>query len=249
MTNELENISMIAKLADILSKPLLLIRDRFVERRLDAVGEEERFSLIYKTGYWKGVGDGSLSGEGSSLAATAMIREALPGLFARLGIRSMLDVPCGDWYWMSKVELGDLAYIGGDIVEELVQKNQRLYGKLGREFRKINLITDDIPKVDLVFVRDCLVHLEPQQIQQCLHNIVKSGSNYLATTTFPDVTVNEDPILKDRWRKLNLCNSPYFLPDPFEMLDDSNDENPNDKEKRIGVWRVKDLMGITSRQY
>ncbi|MBU0587271.1 MAG: class I SAM-dependent methyltransferase [Gammaproteobacteria bacterium] len=221
--------------------PYIFLRDRYVEHQLDALSEEDRFRLIYKTGYWKGVGGGSLSGEGSSLAATAAIRDSLSGLLARFDIRSMLDVPCGDWYWMSKVELGNIAYIGGDIVEELVQENQRLYGKSGREFRKVNLIADDLPKVDLIFVRDCLVHLEPEQIQLCVRNVIKSGSTYFATTTFTDVTENRMPVLKDRWRPLNMMLQPYYFPAPVELLDDSWPANPADVRKCIGVWRVSDL--------
>lgn len=212
-----------------------------MERRLSGLSEEERFSLIYKARYWKGLGEGSLSGEGSSLAATANIVAALPSLLARLDIRSMLDVPCGDWYWMSKVDLGNTAYIGGDIVEELVRENQRLHGRLGREFHKVNLISDDLPQMDLIFVRDCFVHLEPEQILQCVRNVVRSGSTYFATTTFTDVTQNTPPVLKDRWRPLNMMLPPYSFPAPLDLLDDRWLANPIDAHKYIGVWRVSDL--------
>lgn len=231
-----------------LLRPYIALRDRYVERQLDSLSEEQRFALIYKSGYWKGVGAGSLSGEGSSLVATEKIRKALPGLLVRLNIRSMLDVPCGDWFWMSKVELGGVDYVGGDIVDELVQMNQRQHGQRARQFRKINLIEDDLPRVDLVFVRDCLVHLEPAQIQQCVRNVVKSGATYFATTTFSDVLENTPPVLKDRWRPLNMMLPPYSFPTPVELLDDSWADNPADRYKCLGVWRVSDLAALFPMQ-
>lgn len=215
-----------------------------VERRLDDLSEEKRFALIYKAGYWKGVGDGSLSGEGSSLAATENIRRELPGLLRRLEIRSMLDVPCGDWFWMSRVELGEIAYIGGDIVADMVRDNQRKFGARNREFRRIDLASDDLPHVDLVLVRDCLVHLEPATIDQCLRNVVRSGATYFATTTFTDATENAPPLLKDRWRPLNMLLPPYSFSAPLALLDDSAPGIPVDAHKRLGVWRVGDIAPL-----
>ena len=235
---------MIKKLADILFKPFLLIRDRFVERRLDAVGEEERFTLIYKAGYWKGLGRGSLSGSGSSLESTESIRVALPEMLRRLDIQSMLDVPCGDWHWMSRVALGGVQYIGADIVDDLVRANQRKFGSANREFRKLNLIADQLPKVDLIFVRDCLVHLTEEQIIDCLRNIVRSESKYFATTTFVDTVANVAPTLKDRWRAINMTLPPFNLPEPLELLNDDCNANPADQYKRMGLWRIEDLKGI-----
>jgi hypothetical protein len=48
----------------------------------------------------------SKSGPGSSLDQTAVIRDRLPKLLAKLGIKSVLDIPCGDLNWMQHVDLG-----------------------------------------------------------------------------------------------------------------------------------------------
>jgi len=232
------------KLLNKLHSLFIRLRDYMVERRLAGMTEEQRFSLIYKAGYWKGKVDGSLSGEGSSLEATANIRRELPGCIGRNNICTMLDVPCGDWYWMSRVEMPSVHYIGGDIVEGLVRENQRRHGSPGREFRKVDLIADRLPCVDLIFVRDCFVHLETEQITTCLRNIVKSGSTYLATTTFTDVLENGPPVVKDRWRALNMLLPPFSFPPPLEMLDDRFASNPADRNKYMGVWRISDLAAL-----
>ena len=51
----------------------------------------QRFTTIYETHYW--VDDESRSGGGSNLYATEKIRKAIPGLFLKYGVRSVLDVP------------------------------------------------------------------------------------------------------------------------------------------------------------
>jgi hypothetical protein len=90
-------------------------------------------------------------------------------------------------------------------------------------------------------IRDCLVHLTNEQIMTALNNILSSGSTYLATTHFDDCVDNIKSLETDRWRPLNLTKTPFNLPDPFVKLDDSSIQNPFDRQKRLGVWQVKDL--------
>ena len=86
---------------------------------------EQVFAEFYRDNKW---GDAeSVSGAGSNLTQTAEVRRVLPGLLAELGCRSMLDVPCGDFYWMRLVPL-DVDYTGGDIVSDIVARNQEQYG-------------------------------------------------------------------------------------------------------------------------
>jgi len=239
---------MLKKLLNRLSAPYIILRDRYVERKLGDLSEENRFSLIYKTGYWKGPGSESLSGEGSSLSATAKIRASLPGALRRHSVRTMLDVPCGDWHWMSKVDLGEVSYIGGDIVDEMVVNNQRKFGVPGRDFRRLDLINDKLPQADLVFVRDCFVHLEFDQILVAIENIIASGSTLFATTTFANVTENRPPVLRDRWRVLDMTLAPFLFPTPVELLDDSSRENPADARKYMGIWRIADLRAFSANR-
>ncbi len=123
------------------------------------------FGALYASDSWKLFpgGDGknenlSRSGSGSDLVQTAALRRELPELISRLGIRSFLDMPCGDFYWMSQVELGVDVYLGADIVPEVVEQNERKFGRPGRDFRVLDITRSRIPQVDMIFSRDCLVH-------------------------------------------------------------------------------------------
>lgn len=235
---------MFIRIINKLLSPFILIRDFYIEKSLDDLSEEQRFTAIYKSRYWKPFIGGSLSGAGSSEEATVNIRNELPIFLDDNKIKSILDLPCGDFFWMSKVNLNGIRYIGADIVQDIVIKNQNNFSREDRSFIVCDLLKDNLPKVDLVFVRDCLVHLEDKQIQSALSNIIRSGASYLATTTYPDINENIKPINKDRWRAINLTCPPFSLPEPLILLDDSWIKNPLDVSKKIGIWRVRDLKSF-----
>ena len=93
---------------------------------------DEIFSSYYRSNRWND--KESRSGSGSSLEATEKLRAALPPLLADLRVRSIVDVPCGDFHWMKHVELGSIGYTGVDVVATIVAENNRLYarGEIGR---------------------------------------------------------------------------------------------------------------------
>ena len=66
----------------------------------------------------------SVSGEGSSLEQTVVMRNILPSLLSSLEVNTMLDAPCGDHFWMKDVSL-NCDYIGIDIVPEIVVQNRQ----------------------------------------------------------------------------------------------------------------------------
>ncbi len=217
------------------------------------------FGALYASDSWNLFpgGDGenenlSRSGSGSDLVQTAALRRELPELISRLGVRSFLDMPCGDFYWMSQVELGVDAYLGADIVPEVVEQNERKFGRPGRAFRVLDITRSRIPQVDMIFSRDCLVHFSDADVRAALRNVKRSGSTYFATTTFTGRADNADDIETGGWRSLNLCRAPFSLPAPLHLVNENCTEVYESEEdgariehrfadKSIGVWRTADL--------
>src|SRR5439155_6154197 len=113
----------------------------------------------------------------------------------------ILDAPCGDFFWMNKVELGVENYVGGDIVKELIEVNEVNHGGQNRRFIVLDLIRDRPPRADLVLCRDALVHFSFRDIDRAIQNLKESGSTFLLTTTFTNVTKSVD-ILTGDWRPL-----------------------------------------------
>lgn len=187
--------------------------------------------------------DESLSGRGSSLAQTEVIRGELPDLIRELQIRSILDIPCGDFNWMQHVDLSGVEYLGADLVEELIARNQERYGAPGRSFRRLNLVTDALPPCDLAICRDCLVHLPFSDALRGLANIKKSGAKWLLVSTFTART--ENPELRGIWRALNMQLPPFSFPAPRKLIVENCPEvgqgGVGFTDKALGLWRVADL--------
>jgi hypothetical protein len=201
------------------------------------------FDKIYQHNEWQDAE--SKSGSGSNLVQTAVIRRKIPEIVKQYGIKTMLDAPCGDFYWMKEIreDLGGSLdhYYGGDIVMELTRENGQRYGDDKFSFLQLDIINDPLPRVDLVFCRDCLVHLSYPKILRALRQFKKSGSMYLLTTTFTDRPSNKDIVTGD-WRPLNLSAFPFCFQPPIVLINEGCTENDgNYQDKCLGLWRLEDL--------
>lgn len=233
---------MIIKILNTFLFPFSKFRDLLVELMINNnTSEKKRFQIIYKFGYWKPFYGGSYSGQGSGISSTKNISKELPVFLKEFNIASILDIPCGDLYWMSKIDLNGAKYVGADIVPEIIKKNLTKSYSENKDFMILNLIEDDLPLSSLIFVRDCLVHLENHQITKAIENVIKSNSIYFASTTYPLLKKNANSFEKDRWRPINLTLPPFSLPAPIKYLDDSCSHIPADLDKKIGIWKIDEL--------
>ncbi len=195
------------------------------------------FDEVYRHNIWRD--KESVSGPGSNLRETAILRTQLPKLLKQYSIASILDLPCGDFNWMRMLDLDGITYIGGDIVEAIVIENQTKYHQKNVVFKKINLLEDKLPKVDLILCRDCLVHFSYKDIHRALEQIKNSGSTYLLTTTYPEKK-NKD-IVTGGWRPLNLNSAPFLLPKPEAIIPEGCKEiNGSNNDKSLGLWSIYD---------
>jgi len=211
---------------------------RFRSSRLADMPVSDVFKTIYDRNAWKG--KESISGTGSTLQQTAHISARLPAIMRELNASSLLDIPCGDFYWMQHVDFAGLTYVGADIVEDLIQKNKS-HETENRSFVHCDLMTGELPEVDAIFCRDCLVHFSEQHIWQALENIARSQAKFLITTTFTEQT-NEKKIETGQWRPLNLLAPPFALPQPLQLIDEHcTQDNGAYPDKMLGVWTLESL--------
>jgi len=213
-------------------------RKRREKKVFSSEDTEGIFEWIYQTNKW---GDPeSVSGSGSNLTQTARIRAELPGLLARHGVRTLLDAPCGDFYWMQHVELGIDRYIGADIVQALIDRNNTTHGSSLRSFVQLDLLEDVLPESDLLLCRDCLVHLDFVRIEQFVDNLKRSRIPLLLTTTHVKHAENADK-MTGQHRFLNLQKSPFNWPEPIEMIAEDVVSAKRDSGKVLALWRVETL--------
>ncbi|MGV8018255.1 MAG: class I SAM-dependent methyltransferase [Ignavibacteria bacterium] len=197
------------------------------------------FNKIFSTNKWGS--PESVSGIGSTLEQTAVIRNEIPSLLKEFGVKVFLDLPCGDFNWMKEVELDVHKYIGADIIENIIADDNAKYGNDKFDFRVINLIDDSLPDADMILCRDCLVHLNYTQLQKVLDNLHSSRIEYLLTTTFPDRDKNNNIVTGD-WRPINLFLAPFNFPEPLKLINENcTEENGAFSDKSLALWRIKDL--------
>src|SRR5262249_48184994 len=197
---------------------------------------QAEFTRIHRNNEW--LSAESRSGPGSTVVRTAVVRQVLRKLVMEFGIRTLLDAPCGDFNWMKEAHLPLDKYIGVDVVEEIIAHNHWLYGNARREFLVRDLTADPLPRVDMVFCRDCLVHFSFADIRAALRNFRRSGSRYLLTTTFTAWMDNAD-IRTGGWRPLNLEKAPLDFPPPIKLVTDGC-THPDYTDKSLGLWRLED---------
>jgi len=152
---------------------------------------------------------------GSRATANQTLINALPGLFEQHAIKTVLDAPCGDFNWMSRVDLSGVSYTGADIVAELIEDNLVKHARPGVSFCLLNLLADPIPQSDLIICKDLMIHLSNVQVTQLIANIRSSGSRFLlATTCLASHHQNVD-IPTGYFRRINLTLPPFNLPMPL----------------------------------
>jgi len=186
----------------------------------------------------------SLSGPGSCLAQTHELRERLPLLLGDLGVRSLLDAPCGDFNWMQHVRLGLDAYTGVDVLDEIVANNTWKHAAPGRRFLRADVVHDRLPPAEAVFSRDLLPHLSFADIVAALENFRRTGAKWLLSTTFSAPRPNADTA-NGEWRPLDLTQAPFHFPPPRRLLNERCTEAGGAySDKGLGVWRFEDLPRV-----
>jgi hypothetical protein len=184
----------------------------------------------------KWLNDESRSGDGSTFHYTRHLRAELQSFVGKFGIKSFFDAPCGDFNWMKAVKFADdLTYIGGDIVESLIEEGNRRYAGPSRRFISFDIVADKFPAVDIWFCRDCLFHLGNPHILAALRNFARSNVKLLMMTNHINTTgfANSD-IKSGGFRLVDFFIEPYCLPrDVLFRVTDYMDPYP---PREMCVW-------------
>lgn len=142
-----------------------LWRGRAIERRFGKLSRAEVFSKIYSEGMW-GVGSGSGSQDEFALPYADFVIA-----FARQqGIRSIVDIGCGDLRVGKKLIAAGFTYIGVDIVSDLIESHKRDFARPGVTFVCMDATEAVPPGADLCLIRQVLQHLSNSEIAQLLSN-------------------------------------------------------------------------------
>lgn len=176
----------------------------------------------------------TLCGAGSTLAETEYLRLKLPWVMEELGVKRLLDAPCGDFNWMSQAYLGNTEYIGADYSAANL-KAARLRSDTV-ELHLLDITRDALPQADAMLCRDFYQHLPNEMVLAALRNFVAADIPWLLLTTH-DSEENEDIAKPGMFRRINMCLPPFNFPEPSIIIAD-----PPDSGHFLGVWSRADVM-------
>lgn len=189
------------------------------------------FSRIYETNGWNGIE--SLSGPGSSEAATRIIREQISELAKELGVRTTLDLACGDGYWMPDLP----GYLGVDIAPEAIKIASKLHPD--RWYMVGDIRRGDWHPRDLVIVRDVIQHMSLQDGLDTLYAIRATRSRWLLMSTFTDGQNTNIETGVDAYRP-DMTAPPFNLGQPQRLIFDGYDYGTGtaarDPGQHLGLW-------------
>lgn len=222
------------------------ILKNFLESRyLTTKSREDIFTRIYQKNSWKG--KESVSGRGSDMDETEELLLQLPLLLKKYQIKTVIDLPCGDFNWMQHLDYDFDHYTGIDIVEEIIQSNNKKYSNEKRFFKKKDCLNDDIGSADMLMCRDLLIHFSEEDIFSFLNNIQKAKIDYFLTTHF-NAEENSN-IVTGQWHPINLTLAPYNFPAPLDQIVEKTKmfNGKFMKSKTMALWRVSDIRSVIKK--
>jgi SAM-dependent methyltransferase len=148
---------------------------------------KEIFNKIYAKNYW-GIGEENIENSYYSGPGSHDIRVIKPYIDSLTNFiktfddkPSLLDLGCGDFNVGSKIRPFCGEYIACDIVDGLIEFNTNAFRSINVDFRVLDITSDEIPKVDIICIRQVLQHLSNSQIALVIPKLLRS-CRYLVLT-------------------------------------------------------------------
>jgi len=192
------------------------------------------FRTIYSSNFWRDYKNPSKveskSGFGSDLPKISKFIESYRNFITENNISSILDFGCGDFIYMNEVlkELPNVKYTGMDIVESIIDSNNKKYSNENIKFKVIDAVEEDVEgSFDLVMSRFVMIHLDNSDNERFLNKLKNIESKFIALTSAPSLIENYDLKKTGKYRDVNLKIAPYNLIDEIKSITDIRDLKKN----------------------
>lgn len=134
---------------------------------------KDAMQQIYELNLWGGEATEFYSGLGShdqSIVKPYLlaVKEFLKSLKKPVDI---VDLGCGDFNVGKELISYSKKYIGIDIVPELIERNREKYTTKNLSFECLDIAKDELPKGDVVIVRQVLQHLSNQEVKSVVDKL------------------------------------------------------------------------------
>ncbi|WP_255573031.1 class I SAM-dependent methyltransferase [Hanstruepera marina] len=128
---------------------------------------------IYDQHLWGGKDHDFYSGEGShrALIVKPYIDSVRAFLQSHENSLTVCDLGCGDFNIGKQLTPFTKSYVGVDIVDALIKRNQKLYHNDHINFACQDISKDELPQADCIILRQVLQHLSNAEIQNILKKL------------------------------------------------------------------------------
>jgi SAM-dependent methyltransferase len=161
------------------------------------------FQIVYRDKLW-GTDNNSrfFSGVGSRSEASVIYVDAMATIISTelkdlQGVATIVDLGCGDFSVGARLleRLPAVRYVGCDVVPELIDHNCERYGSKSVQFRKIDIVSQNLPDGDICLVRQVFQHLPNRDIGCVLSKLRKYRAVFV---TEGQPTVREGRVNPDK---------------------------------------------------
>lgn len=186
---------------------------------------DEVFNEIYERGVWtpEGCNDKFHSGPGSMPEVTKGYEAFVAGYInANPEVSVLVDIGCGDFQVseriLSRVNR-PIRYTGCDIASSVIEDNIKRHAKPGQiEFQTLNVATGQLPKGDIVTIREVFQHLSNDTILEALANLRTTFKRAIITEAVPLKPDAPNLDIVSGYRTRDGLNSGVFLEHaPFNL--------------------------------
>ncbi len=164
------------------------------------------------------------SGPGSDVLTTTAYRAFVDQFIGMNGIRTVVDIGCGDWRFSRFINYEGVDYLGYDVVPQVIAQNQERFGRPGggRRFSLMPPSLDALEPADLLIIKDVLQHVPDQQILDFKNIAFPKYKYVLVTNSFRKhgTEVNID-IEVGGFRCLDVASAPYSFQGAWVLEFDS----------------------------
>ncbi len=166
------------------------------------------------------------SGPGSLLKNTDNLIKHFPEFIKKYSIKSIIDIPCGDFNYMKEINLDNIEYTGYDISINAIKRCLK-FKKNNINFSVLDATVEQLKYADLIICKDLLLHLSFDHINLILDNIVKSNCKYFAVSRYNNGNViNVDQISGLHNRCIEITKEPFnFKYDIIESIRYTTNDN------------------------
>jgi hypothetical protein len=156
------------------------------------------------------------SGPGSTVAFSEPYRSFVANFARTMGVETVVDLGCGDMNVSGHIDFGDAYYIGFDVIEERIRRNEARFDAPKYIFGCADL-REHRPIADLVLVKDVIQHWSNADIVEWLAMLIRCPFRYALITNCNYTDGRVPPVNSDiptgSWRPVDLTMPPFSIGD------------------------------------